>query len=158
MAFYKSPASGQRLLLPFGGQKRGTDKDKLGKAKNSILAVDMDARTWWKVDLAGGAVVARVEARLVVVGEQVFLFGGKTYDKDSGRHAAEESYCVASLRGQQWAWEVRDAPYPEHVPALGHCCDAVVMRGEETPTILLTAGITGGGADDVAGSVSMLVR
>ncbi|KAJ7449634.1 hypothetical protein FB451DRAFT_1566953 [Mycena latifolia] len=140
MAFYKSQSTGQRLLLLFGGQVNGTEKKDLGAVSNELIAVDIDARKWWVVDVAGGAVAARVEAQLAVVDDQLFVFGGKTYE--GKRYKAAESYCIASLRNQQWSWDVRDEPYPQHVPALGFCCDSTVMHDGDTPKILLTVGYT----------------
>ncbi|KAJ7704496.1 hypothetical protein B0H17DRAFT_1326617 [Mycena rosella] len=138
MAFYKAKPSGQRMLLLFGGQIDGTDEHFPGAVSNELIAVDLDAAKWWVVDVAGGPVTARVEAQLVVLDDQLFIFGGRTYENSEFRPA--EAYCVATLRNQQWTWDVRDAPYPPHVPALGPYCDATSIRAGDASKILLTVG------------------
>ncbi|KAJ7507122.1 hypothetical protein B0H11DRAFT_1970350 [Mycena galericulata] len=136
MAFYKSKL-GQRILLLFGGQINGTNKDDLGEVSNELIAVDVDKLRWWVVDVAGGVVAARCESQLVVVDNQFFIFGGKTYI--DGQFHRMESYCIATLKNNQWTWDVRDAPYPAHVPPLGSC-DATTILDGESPKILLTVG------------------
>ncbi|KAJ7764620.1 hypothetical protein DFH07DRAFT_956077 [Mycena maculata] len=137
MAFYKSKL-GQRILLLFGGQINGADMDDLGEVSNELIAVDVDNLKWWVVDVAGGPVTARLESRLVIVGDQFFIFGGKTYV--DGQFQPTESYSVATLRNHQWTWDAHDVPYPAHVPVLGSACDAVVIREGDTTKILLSVG------------------
>lgn len=140
MAFYKVQASGQRILLLFGGQVNGLKPDDLGEVSNELIAIDVDHLKWWVVDVAGGPIASRVEARLIVVDDQLFIFGGKT---SAGEQLeSNESYSVASFANYHWTWDVRDEPYPAHVPALGFCCDAVAIQDGDTQKILLTVGCT----------------
>ncbi|KAJ7241720.1 hypothetical protein B0H12DRAFT_1133479 [Mycena haematopus] len=116
MAYYKVRASGQRLLLLFGGQVNGLDPEALGEVSNEMIAIDVDHLKWWVIDVAGGPVTARVEAGLIIVGcvnEQL---------------QTTESYSIASVGNNNWTWNVRDEPYPSHVPALGFCCDAIAVK------------------------------
>ncbi|KAJ7672513.1 hypothetical protein DFH06DRAFT_1124387 [Mycena polygramma] len=99
------------------------------------LACDVDRFRWWVVDIAGGPVAARVDSHLIVVNDQLFIFGGNTYE--NGQFESTESYNIANNR---WTWQVRDVPYPPHVPALGFCCDAVAIQDVDSPKILLTVG------------------
>ncbi|KAJ7130343.1 hypothetical protein C8R44DRAFT_872154 [Mycena epipterygia] len=140
MAFYRSRASAQRILFIFGGQIDGLSQDNFGQISNELIAVDIDNSKWWVVDVAGGPVTARVQSQLVVVDDQLFIFGGKTCV--DGQFQSTESYCIASLQNHQWTWEVRDTPYPSHVPALGFCCDSSIVQDGERQKILLIAGCT----------------
>lgn len=153
MAFYKSPL-GQRILFLFGGQINGTDEDDLGEVSNELIAIDVDNLKWWIVDVAGGEVATRLEARLVVVDDQLFIFSGKTYINE--RFQPTESYNMATFRNRQWTWDVRDVPYPAHVPALGFCCGAATIRDGDTPKILLTVGCTDMNAACTDSTVSSL--
>ncbi|KAF7343368.1 hypothetical protein MVEN_01769100 [Mycena venus] len=123
MAFYKVQASGQRLLLLFGGQINGLKTDDLGEVSNELIAIDVDTLKWWVVDVAGGRVATRVEAHLLIF-------------------ESTESYCVARFADYKWAWEVRDERYPSHVPLLGFCCNAVAIQDGDAQKILLTVGCT----------------
>ncbi|KAJ7639774.1 hypothetical protein DFH06DRAFT_641778 [Mycena polygramma] len=138
MAFYKDKITGQRLLLLFGGQVNGTEKDDLGDVSSELLAIDVDRFRWWVVDIAGGPIAARVDSHLIVVDDQLFIFGGNTYE--NGQFKSTESYNIARYANNRWTWQVRDVPYPPHVPALGFCCDAVAIQDVESPKILLTVG------------------
>ncbi|KAJ7218766.1 hypothetical protein C8J57DRAFT_1254763 [Mycena rebaudengoi] len=137
MAYYKSSVHGQRILLLFGGQIDGTSHHR-GEVSNELIAVDVDNCTWWVVQLAGGDAEPRVESRLVVSGDQLFLFGGKTFM--DGRFEAIDSFCVATFRDMQWTWDVLDAPYPENIPSLGWCCGGTLMHDGDAEHILLTMG------------------
>ncbi|KAK7042509.1 hypothetical protein R3P38DRAFT_3448567 [Favolaschia claudopus] len=167
MAFYKIKSTGQRVLLLFGGQVNGlkTDDDGPdgpGEVSNEMLAIDVDNLKWWVIDIAGGRVSPRVQARMLVVDDSLFVFGGQTYDGDV-RLAANESYCIASYNNYAWTWDVRDEPYPAHTPALGYCCDAVALSiqdeddSSESPDsdtdtnnkILLTIGCTDNGEESL---------
>ncbi|KAF8208118.1 Alpha/Beta hydrolase protein [Mycena galopus ATCC 62051] len=138
MAYYKVKASGQRLLLLFGGQLDGLNEQASGDTSNELLAIDVDHLKWWVVEVAGGPVAARAAARLVIVDDQLFIFGGETQQQSN------ESYSVASFANHRWTWDVRDEPYPADVPALGSSCDAVTIQDGDTQKILLTVGCIDG--------------
>ncbi len=140
MAFYKVQATGQRLLL-FGVQKNGLKTDDLGEVSYEMIAIDADHLKWWVLDIARGPVAPRVEAHLIIVADQLFIFGGKTHN--NGLFKSTESYRMASFADHKWTWEVRVALYPAHVPLLGFCCNAVAIQDGDTPKILLTVGCIG---------------
>ncbi|KAF7366774.1 hypothetical protein MSAN_00935700 [Mycena sanguinolenta] len=140
MAYYKMKPSGQRLLLLFGGQVNGLDPDGHGEVSNEMIAIDVDNLRWWVIGIAGGPVVPRVEAHLIIVNDQLFVFGGK--ERVDEQLETTESYSVASFTNNSWIWDVRDEPYPSHVPALGSSCDAVTIQDGDTQKILLTVGCT----------------
>ncbi|KAJ7030594.1 hypothetical protein C8F04DRAFT_1236417 [Mycena alexandri] len=140
MAFYKSKTTGQRILFIFGGQVNGTDENDLGEISSELIAIDVDSLKWWVVDVAGGGVAPRRESSLVVVKDQLFIFGGRT--QADGQFESTESYSICTLRAGQWTWDVRDEPYPDHMPALGFCGDAVVIQDGNAQKILLTVGCT----------------
>ncbi|KAJ7720805.1 hypothetical protein B0H16DRAFT_1603945 [Mycena metata] len=140
MAFYKSKTTGQRVLFIFGGQVNGTDRNDRGEVSSELIAIDVDRLRWWVVDVAGGAVAPRLQSTLVVVKDQLLIFGGKTYV--DGQFESIESYSVCTLEGGQWTWDVRDEHYPDHVPLLGFCCDAVVVEDDNNQKIILTVGCT----------------
>ncbi|KAJ6464178.1 hypothetical protein C8R47DRAFT_1156650 [Mycena vitilis] len=140
MAFYREKVTNQRLLLLFGGQVNGTDENDPGEVSNDLIAVDVDRSVWWVVDIVGGPVAARVQSRIIVVDNRFFIFGGKTYEEE--QYSSTESYSIAGYDHKHWTWEVRDVPYPPHVPALGFCCDAMAVQDGDSPKILLTVGCT----------------
>ncbi|KAJ7178095.1 hypothetical protein C8R46DRAFT_669963 [Mycena filopes] len=131
MALWRSKEFDQRLLFIFGGQINGHDDNRVppGEMSNDLVAIDVDRLRWWVVDVAGGAVAARKEAELVVVDDQIFLFGGTTL-VDGGEKKID-SYSVCSLQAGQWRWEVRDEPYPAHVPATDNWRHVVVLQNQK---------------------------
>ncbi|KAJ7151365.1 hypothetical protein C8R43DRAFT_1004934 [Mycena crocata] len=140
MAYYKAKSSGQRLLFLFGGQINGTDEDDLGEVSNELIAIDIDNAKWWTVEVAGGAITARLWSDILIVDDRLFIFGGKTYV--DGQAQSVDSYSIATVRNYRWSWEVCDVPYPGHLKSLGFCSDSAVIHDGDTKKILLAAGFT----------------
>jgi hypothetical protein len=156
MAFFKVPASGQRLLLLFGGQINGTDTNDLGAVSNEMLAIDVERKRWWVLDITGGQVTARVDSLLVVIGKQLFIFGGKNYV--GGHFNWVNSYSIASFADDgQITWDACDIPLPPNIQAIGVCCGAVVIQDGDTSKILLTVGETNIDTMEAAEAVRVLI-
>ncbi|KAJ7016724.1 hypothetical protein C8F04DRAFT_716868 [Mycena alexandri] len=135
MAFYKSKTTGQRILFIFGGQVNGLDEHDPGEMSSELIAIDVDALKWWVVDVAGGAVAPRIESALVVVDDEIFIFGGRTYV--DGELEPNRSYSICTLKAGRWTWDVRDE---SEIP-LGQCWDAVVVQEGDAQKILLPVSV-----------------
>ncbi|KAJ7857045.1 hypothetical protein B0H13DRAFT_2672830 [Mycena leptocephala] len=135
MAFFKYRSSGQRVILIFGGQVNGMDQNDLGEVSGEMIAIDVDRCKWWVMDIAGGPVTPRVDADLIVVGDQLFILGGREYV--DGEFRWVKSYSVATLKNNHWAWTTRDAAFPADVQALGVCDAGVAIEDGNSPKILL---------------------
>jgi hypothetical protein len=135
MAFFKYRSSGQRVILIFGGQVNGMDKNDLGEVSGEMIAIDVDRCKWWVVDIAGGPVKPRVDANLLVIGDQLFLVGGRDYV--DGEFQWVKSYSVATLKNNHWAWTTRDTAFSADVQALGVCDASVAIEDGNSPKILL---------------------
>ncbi|KAJ6588236.1 hypothetical protein B0H19DRAFT_1366899 [Mycena capillaripes] len=100
-----------------------------------MLAIDVEKRRWWIVDVAGGNVMPRVESKLIIIGDQLFIFGGRNeeYFEDvdeanvDGDHWLN-SYSIATLRNSQWIWDAHDVPLPPGVQAIGVCNAAAAIQ------------------------------
>ncbi|KAJ7720814.1 hypothetical protein B0H16DRAFT_1738649 [Mycena metata] len=149
MAFYKSKTSGQRILFIFGGQVNGLDEDNPGEISSELITIDIDALKWWVVDVAGGAVAPRISSALVVVDDEIFIFGGRTYA--GGELERTRSFSICSLKAGRWTWDVRDEPHM----ALGQCWDAVVVQEGNAPKILLPVSLDLYDRDDVKMAIEL---
>ncbi|KAJ6588235.1 hypothetical protein B0H19DRAFT_201291 [Mycena capillaripes] len=88
----------------------------------------------------------RVESQLIMVGDRLFIFGGKCdrFSGDNYFHSSHNninwpwinSYSVARLHNNQWIWEARDQLLPPDVRARGVCNAAAAMA--DGNRILLT--------------------
>jgi hypothetical protein len=96
--FFKYRSSSQRVILIFGGQVNGMDKNDLGEVSGEMIAIDVDRCKWWVVDIAGSPVKPRVDANLIVIGDQLFLLGGQDYV--DGGFQWVNSYSVATIEEQ----------------------------------------------------------
>lgn len=129
---------GRRFLLSFGG-RLGIE----GSPSQDLVALDLDSLIWSIVPIQGNAVRGRMSATMVVIGQQIFIFGGLGLNNTTSEYEVLNSFFVAECTCDEnygsWAWLVRDQDYPTGVPSLGfdNLQGIPVYDGKK---ILLTSG------------------
>ncbi|KAJ7877429.1 hypothetical protein B0H14DRAFT_2712949 [Mycena olivaceomarginata] len=102
--------NGNKFLLLFGGF---SDE---GSTTDSLIAIDLDALTWWFVHPEGAPIIPRASAAMVAIGNRIYVFGGK---KD--RDTSIRTYSIAEYDSKtfKWSWIVSDSPFPADFVAMG---------------------------------------
>lgn len=101
------------FILIFGGYNLDENK-----SVSTLIAVDVDHREWWIVDVDGGAVSARINPVVVAVDHKIYIFGGDGKYSETDPQSLK-SYSIASYQSdlRRWRWDARDVPYPGFIPA-----------------------------------------
>lgn len=129
--------NGGNFLFFFGGHNATKDR-----VTSDLIAVDVDALTWWYVKVQGGPINDRIDHSIVAIRNRIYVFGGKKEFDDKAPFYASYSIAEYSSDDGEWTWVVCDHPYPSHVPSQGYGGMAIsVYDGKK---ILLSPGRLGG--------------
>lgn len=107
----------RKVILLFGTYP------KQGRQATSVLiAIDVRREEWAFITVGGGSVPPRLDATMHMVGNRLYIFGGRSYCPFASSIDILSTYSIAeySESDGRWMWICIDRPFPEHIPPLGY--------------------------------------